>query len=106
MPVLAMRLLLGRLPEDVAGPVRIGLIEPQIALHVDYWEAELGQATWFAGEAFSAADIMMAFPVEIVARRLGLGPDRPRLQAFIERIRGRPAYRIATDRAAPIPSRA
>jgi glutathione S-transferase len=73
-------------------------IEPQIALHLDYLEAELGKSTWFAGEEFTAADIQMSFALEAAAARGGLNSSRPRLMAFLERIHARPAYRRALER--------
>lgn len=42
-------------------------IEPQIAQHLDYLEAELGKSLWFVSDEFSAADIQMSFPLEAAA---------------------------------------
>ena len=64
-------------------------------------EAELNRSTWFAGDAFSAADIQMSYPIEASVRRAGLDQRRPKLMAYLERIRERPAYRRAVDAAAP-----
>lgn len=77
------------------------MIDPQIAAHTAYWEAELGRSEWFAGEAFSAADIMMSFPVEAAGSRVGYGADKPRLKAFLQRIHARPAYQRALERGGP-----
>jgi len=76
-------------------------VSPQIDLHLDYLEAELAHSTWFCGEQFSAADIQMSFPIEAVAASGSLGDRRPRLAAFVERIRARPAYRRALDKGGP-----
>ena len=73
-------------------------IGPQITLHLDFMEGELGQTTWFAGNDFSAADIQMSFPIEGAAARGGLDARRPKLMAFLERIHARPAYRRALER--------
>jgi len=78
-----------------------GFVEPQIRLHVAYMEKELAKSAWFAGEEFSAADVQMSFPVEAAATRGGLGPDCPRLQAFLERIHARPAYQRALEKGGP-----
>ncbi|MBV8633399.1 MAG: glutathione S-transferase, partial [Burkholderiaceae bacterium] len=56
----------------IAAKVRKGFIDPQLKLHLDFLEAELGKNTWFAGDEFSAADIQMSFPVEAAAARGGL----------------------------------
>ena len=77
------------------------MIDPQVAAHTGYWEAELGKSEWFAGNAFSAADIMMSFPVEAAAERAGLRLGRPRLAAFLKAIHQRPAYRRALERGGP-----
>jgi glutathione S-transferase len=74
---------------------------PQVSMHLDYLEAELGQHHWFAGNEFSAADIQMSFPLEAAASRAGLDGSRPNLQAFLSRIHARPAYQRALERGGP-----
>ncbi|MEP6790644.1 MAG: glutathione S-transferase [Ramlibacter sp.] len=80
---------------------RKGFIQPQINQHLDYLEAELGKSHWFAGHAFSAADIQMSFPVEAARARGGLDEKRPRLMDFLSRIHERPAYQRAIERGGP-----
>jgi glutathione S-transferase len=70
-------------------------VDPQLKLHLDYLEGEIGKSEWFAGNQFSAADIQMSFPLEAAASRGGLDASRPKLQAFLERIHARPAYQAA-----------
>ncbi|MDY6924192.1 MAG: glutathione S-transferase [Pseudomonadota bacterium] len=95
-PLLARPVISG-----MARKVDASLIAPQLKAHTDYWEAELARSEWFAGDAFSAADIMMSFPVEAAGSRVGYGPDKPRLKAFLERIHARPAWRRALERGGP-----
>jgi glutathione S-transferase len=78
--------------------VKNSFIEPQIAQHLDYQEAELGKSAWFAGNEFTAADIQMSFPLEAAAARAGLDASRPKLMAFLDRIHTRPAYQRALER--------
>lgn len=85
----------------IADKAQAGFIDPQVASHTAYWEAELGKSTWFAGEAFSAADIMMSFPLEAGASRAPYGQDKPRLKAFLQAIHARPAYQRALERGGP-----
>jgi glutathione S-transferase len=85
----------------IAGKAQSGFIDPQIASHTGYWEAELGKSAWFAGDRFSAADIMMSFPLEAASSRVPFGPDKPRLKAFLAEIHGRPAYQRALERGGP-----
>ena len=82
----------------IAQKVKGAFVTPQLKLHLDYLEGELGKSTWFAGEAFSAADIQMSFPLEAAAARAGLNASRPRLMAFLERIHARPAYQRALEK--------
>ncbi|MBC6980498.1 glutathione S-transferase family protein [Caulobacter sp. 17J80-11] len=89
--------LLKGLVGSVAAKAQSSFIDPQLKTHVDYWEAELGKADWFAGSEFSAADVQMSFPVEVAAVRVGF-KGRPKLQAFLERIQARPAYQRALER--------
>lgn len=113
MPPLLMSLVFSRvrsapmpffarpIAQGIADKVMDGFVSPQIELHLDYLEAELGDAPWFGGESPGVADIQLSFPVEAAAARGGLGADRPRLQAFVERVQARPAYRRALDKGGP-----
>jgi len=74
--------------------------DPQIALHVNYWDEELSKSRWFAGEEFSAADIMMSFPLEAAASRAG-ARSRPMIASFLDRIHARPAYVTALKKGGP-----
>ncbi len=53
----------------IAQKVKQALINPQLKLHLDYLESELGKSTWFAGEDFTAADIQLSFPLEAATSR-------------------------------------
>lgn len=112
MPPLLLKLVFGRLPAGAPALIRplvngiskraqSGFVDPQLKLHFDYWEGELENGDWFAGSDFSAADIMMSFPLEAAADRAGARLGRPRLAAFLTRIHSRPAYRRALERGGP-----
>lgn len=79
----------------ISGKAKNSFIGPQIKLHLDYLEGELGKAAWFAGSEFSGADIQMSFPLEAAAARAGLDASRPRLMDFLARIHARAAYQRA-----------
>ena len=110
MPPLLLKLVFDRLERGplplvvrpiaraIARRAKSTFIEPQIALHLDYLEAEIGKNSWFAGSEFSAADIQMSFPLEAAAARGGLDASRPGLMNFLERIHARPAYARALQR--------
>jgi glutathione S-transferase len=110
MPPLLLKLIFDRIERSpapfflrpvlkgIAQRVKSTFVEPQIELHLDYMEGELRKREWFAADAFSAADVQMSFPVEAAAARGGLNASRPRLMAFLERVRARPAYQRALER--------
>ena len=85
----------------IADKVMTTFIGPQIKLHLDYLEGELGKSRWFAGDQFTAADIQMSFPLEAAASRGGLDATRPRLTEFLKRIHARPAYQRALAKGGP-----
>ena len=109
MPPLVMTLVFNRIERapmpffakpiarGIAHKVKSDFIAPNLARIVDHMDAELGRSEWFAGDAFSAADIQMSFPVEAAVSRAG-GAARPNLTRFLERIHARPAYRRALEK--------
>ena len=99
MPPLLVKLYADRLGL-LALPIR-RVVQSQLQVHLDYLEAELGAAPWFLGERFSAADIMLSFPVEAAKSRAGLDGTRPNLIGFLQRIHARPAYRRALEKGGP-----
>lgn len=113
MPPLLMKLVLDRIMGSkmpvFAKPVAKGICDkvlesfvmPNITRQFDFMEAELGRSAWLAGEAFTAADVMMSFPLETAAARAGLDARYPRLQAFLAAIHARPAYGRALERGGP-----
>ena len=65
-------------------------------------ETRLGAVPYFAGAQFSAADIMMVFPLTTM-RAIGRRPlgDSPNVRAYLKRIGERPAYQRAMQKADP-----
>ena len=82
----------------IADKVMKGFVSPQLKLHLEWMERELGQSPWFAGDRFTAADIQMSFPIQAAATRAGSMAAYPKLQDFLQRIAQRPAYQRATER--------
>jgi glutathione S-transferase len=99
MPVLFTKLVLGRVP--VVGKSAQKKFQPMIEPHLDWLESELQDRPWFAGDEFSAADIMMSFPLEAARSRAGLDARRPALIEWLERIHARPAYHAALATGGP-----
>jgi glutathione S-transferase len=88
---------------------RLGLLgrpakKPLLAMlkvHFEWLESELGTRDWFAGEEFTAADVMMSFPLEASRRRADLDAAYPNLTDWLERIHARPAYAAALKKGGP-----
>lgn len=97
-PLLAMLVVhrLGLLGRPARAPV-----QKMLDQHLDWLETELAGRPWFAGEAFTAADIMMSFPLEASRHRAGLDQGRPNLVDWLERIHARPAYGAALKKGGP-----
>jgi glutathione S-transferase len=97
-PLLALLVVnrLGLLGKPARAPVR-----RMLGQHLDWLESELAGRDWFAGEQFTAADIMMSFPLEASRHRGGLDEGRPHLVDWLERIHARPAYAEALRKGGP-----
>jgi glutathione S-transferase len=113
MPPLLLSLIFKKMPEapmpffvrpvvrGIADKVQKSYVGPQLALHLDFMEAELGKSEWFAGDEFTAADVQMSFPLEAAGAAGLLDETRPRLGRFVERISARPAYQRALKKGGP-----
>jgi glutathione S-transferase len=80
----------------ISKKVHEAFITPQLRLHFGYLEHELEAHTWFTGEEFTAADIQLSFPIEAAKARKIF--DTPKLNAYLEKIHSRPAYKKALER--------
>jgi glutathione S-transferase len=113
MPPLVMKLVFLRvrsapmpffarpIARGIADKVVGGFVQPSIDRHNAFIESELAASPWFAGTEFSAADVMMSFPVEAAAVRGGLDERYPNTLAWLKRIQARPAYARALERGGP-----
>ena len=99
MPPLLMKLIITRM--GLLGRPARPTVDRMLKVHLDYMEGELAKTEWFAGDTFTAADIMMSFPLEAAASRAGLDETRPMLWSFLKRIHARPAYQRALQRGGP-----
>lgn len=113
MPPLLVKLIAGRvkmapvpfflrwLVRRIGGQIDSSYADPELALHGRYLEAHLGEHAWFTGDAFTAADILLSYPIEAGSGRGPFGEGHPRLAAWLERIHARPAYQRALERGGP-----
>ncbi|WP_299327970.1 glutathione S-transferase [Parasphingopyxis sp.] len=96
MPPLLAILFVGRLGL-LGRPAR----KPLLAMlegHLRWLNDQLFERPWFAGDSFTAADIMMSFPLEAARDRAGLDSRFPNLLAWLDKIHDRPAYKRALHR--------
>ncbi|CAD5372861.1 Glutathione S-transferase [Rubrivivax sp. A210] len=87
--------------KGVAAQVGKSFITPNLQRQFAFIEAELQANEWFAGKAFSAADIQMSYPVEAAAQRAGLDGKYPAVAGWLARIHARPAYQRALVAGGP-----
>lgn len=101
MSLLILALVLSRVPEANASPVRTRVLE-RMKQTLAFIDSELAQATYFAGATFSAADVMMTFPFTTMRHFLkyDLAPYA-NILAYLQRIESRPAYQKAMALAGP-----
>ncbi|MBX2798537.1 MAG: glutathione S-transferase [Myxococcales bacterium] len=113
MPPLLVRLITQRMRHapvpfflkpmlrSIAGRMDAGYAGPELKRHIAHIEAHLGAQPWFAGDSFSAADIMMSYPLEAGTARGAAGDAQPKIADWLARIRARPAYAKALERGGP-----
>lgn len=65
-------------------------------LMIETIEKGLGDGPWLLGADFSAADVMVGSSVYFM-KQFGMLPDKPALNAYVERCLARPAYRRALE---------
>jgi len=110
MPPLLLKLIFDRvesgpmpffvkpIARGIAQRVKGMMVTPNLERLLTFMESELATREWFAGPAFTAADIQMSFPLEAASARGGLDEKRPKLWAFLQTIHARPAYQRALEK--------
>lgn len=98
MPPLFAMLVVKRLGL-LGRPARAPLLK-MFAVHLDWLETEIAARPWFAGDIFTAADVMMSFPIEAAKSRAG-AETRSHLMDWLDRCHARPAYARALEKGGP-----
>jgi glutathione S-transferase len=113
MPPLVLTLFLGRMEsakmpffakpiaKKLTQGVRDAYLTHTVKALFDYLDAELSRSEWLAGRDFSAADIMMSFPVEAALQRIEAAKSSKNLTKYVERLHARPAYKRALEVGGP-----
>ncbi len=99
MPPLMALLVIQRL--GLLGRPARKTVQGMMDTHLDWLESELTTRPYFAGAEFTAADIMMSFPLEASRSRAGLDASRPHLIAWLDKMHARPAYQAALTAGGP-----
>jgi len=113
MPPLVLALMMGRIEtapmpffakpiaRKLVKGVRDGYLDHTTKALFDYADAELTERDWFAGEEFTAADIIMSFPLEAAVQRIDVARRSSAIARFLKRIHDRPAYARALEKGGP-----
>ena len=112
MPPLVMTLLFNEMPKRapffirpvakaIGDTVKKSFLTPMITSQLTLMEQEVAKGGWFAGDAFTAADVMMSFPAEAASARAGLDASYPSLKAWLAKVQARPAYKAALAKGGP-----
>ena len=102
MSLMLIALVLARIPEAAQSPVK-ARIDARVQQMLAYVDGAIASHAYFAGERFTAADVMMVFPFTTMRRFLhyDLAPYK-NIAAYLARIEARPAYRKAMELAGPL----
>jgi len=97
LPVM-LKLYLSRIGD--AGAPLAPRVTSELERHFGYLDSLLTRQAYFLGDALSAADIQLSFPIQAARVLHGL-QKLPNLARFLERIKARPAYQRALERGGP-----
>lgn len=100
MPRIMTELLISRMGEDAGEMMRA--FGARAVRAFEMVEERLASVSYLAGDMFTAADVMMLFP--LTTMRMFAPRDLqpyPNIRQYLQRIGGRPAYRRALERGDP-----
>ncbi|TDH59276.1 glutathione S-transferase [Dankookia rubra] len=100
-PAMGRRMLIGRLQVPSENPVRQAA-EERLDRALRFLDARVAAVPWLAGEEFTAADVMMGFPLTTMRyfAPLDLSPY-PGILAYLQRIAAREGYQRAMAKGDP-----
>ncbi len=81
----------------IAGKIDGNYTDGELKNHFGWIETALQGKSYFAGDAFSAADIQMSYPIQASFARADMLPDRPNTRAWLDRVQSRPAFLKALE---------
>lgn len=113
MPFMVMKLVFGKITQPpvpffirpitkaINAQVSKEFLDPNIERSLQHLEDTLSGKDWILGEQLTAADIMMSFPVEGAAVRVGLEANYPNIFKYLQRFQERPAYKLGLEKGGP-----
>ena len=100
-PAMGRNMILRRLELPTDNPI-VAATRGRLELAMQFTEDRLADATWLAGDTFTAADIMTVFSLTTMRHYypLDLAPW-PNIRGYLQRVGERPAYRRAMQKGDP-----
>ena len=86
------------IPKAIANKIDDNFTDGELTAHFGWIEKALEGKSYFAGDAFSAADIQMSYPVQASFARAEMLPNRPNTKAWLDRVEARPAFQKAREK--------
>ncbi len=85
----------------IVGNIMKSYVSPNIETHMRFIEQHLSNNTWFAGDALSAADFQMIFPLETSMMRSPIADQCPHIKQFVERVHKMETYQSGLKKGGP-----
>ena len=82
----------------VVDKVRENYLHARLNKFLKHIEDSLAENTWFAGEQFTAADIVMGYCMDVAAVRVAMDERFPNCLRFLKQMRARPAFQQAMEK--------
>lgn len=102
IPAQPMPFFVRPVARALCAKVQRQLIDPNLQTALVFIEAHLSAHPWFVGPHLTMADFQMGFAVEALLARAGPASAHPHLQAYLQRMRARPAYQRALAQGGPV----
>jgi glutathione S-transferase len=88
------------IPRKIRKSMQNFFTHPEFVKTMSYLEAQLGENMWFNGKELGRSDVMLSWPLDMIAHRkwVDLEKDYPLLAAWRLRIQERPAWKKGLER--------
>jgi glutathione S-transferase len=99
MTQLLLRLYLTRVGD--AARAMLERVEGSIRIHLDFIEQEFAMQSFAAGDVFTAADIQLSFPIELVVTQKLIGERHLKVREWLKHLHARSPYKRALEKGGP-----